>query len=78
MYIANSVHDYRTTVSIQQQHGSTHATAKSHFGNGRAYCNVLIRCLLNKANLRNHRWGELAATAVFLINRVPDMSIGRD
>ena len=34
------------------------------------------RCLLNKAQVAQHAWGELAATTVFLINHAPLKAIG--
>ncbi|MEP1340288.1 MAG: hypothetical protein ABJK46_00005 [Ekhidna sp.] len=38
----------------------------------------MIRCLLNEAKLPKHLWGELAATAVILINRLPHKAIEVD
>ena len=41
---------------------------------GRTIMNV-TRCLLNETNLPKTLWGEIAATAVFLINRLPHSGI---
>ena len=38
----------------------------------------MTRCLLNEGNPPKHLWGELVATAVFLINRLLHKAIGGD
>ena len=38
----------------------------------------MTRCLLNEAHLPKPLWGEIASTAVFLVNRLPHAAIGGD
>lgn len=38
----------------------------------------MTRCFLNEAKLPKRMWGELAAAADFLINRLPHMAIEGD
>ena len=38
----------------------------------------MTRCIINEAGLPKHLWGEIAATSVFLINRLPHKALKGD
>ena len=78
-YISSSFRDYCKTTGIQQQFTAPHTPQQNGISerDGRTIMDM-TRCLLNEANFPKHLWGELAAIAVFLINRLPHKAIEGD
>eukprot|EP00903_Cladosiphon_okamuranus_P012044 g11309.t1 len=68
-------HYYKTT-GIIQHFSSPHTPQQNGISerDGRTITNM-TRCLLNEANLPKHLWGEIAATSVFLVNRLPHKAL---
>ena len=75
-YIANCFRRNCKTTGILQEFISPH-TAKQNGTSERDGRTILIiiRCLLNEARLPEFLWGEISATAVFLMGRLPHRSI---
>ncbi|CAN0071549.1 unnamed protein product, partial [Sphacelaria rigidula] len=67
------------TTGIRQEFTSPYTPQQNGISkrDGRSILDV-TRCLLNESNLPKFLWGEIAATAVFLINRLPHTSIDGD
>ena len=78
-YIADYCRSYCKTTGIRQEFTPPYTPQANGLSerDGRTILNV-TRCLLNEANLPKTLWGEIAATAVFLINRLPHSSINGD
>ena len=78
-YIADYFRSYCKTTGIRQEFTPPYTPQANGLSerDGRTILNV-TRCLLNEANLPKTLWGEVAATAVFLINRLPHSSINGD
>ena len=78
-YISRSFRDYCKTTGIVQQFTAPYTPQQNGISerDGRTIMDM-TRCLLNEANLAKHLWGEVAATAVFLMNRLPHTAIGGD
>ncbi|CAM9312811.1 unnamed protein product, partial [Sphacelaria rigidula] len=77
--VADYFKKYCKTTGIRQEFTNPYTPQQNGISerDGRSILNV-TRCLLNESNLPKFLWGEIVATAVFLINRLPHTSIGGD
>ena len=78
-FVSSEFRHYCKTTGIVQQFSSPHTPQQNGISerDGRTIMNM-TRCLLNEANLPRHLWGEIAATSVFLVNRLPHKAIKGD
>eukprot|EP00752_Nemacystus_decipiens_P017171 g15384.t1 len=78
-YVSSDFRNYCKTTGIVQQFTSPHTPQQNGISerDGRTIMNM-TRCLLNEANLPKHLWGEIAATSVFLVNRLPHKALKGD
>ena len=76
-HISSSFRDYSETTRKQQQYPAPYMPQQNGIleRDGRNKTDM-TRCLLHQVNLPKHLWGELAATAAFLINLLPQKAIG--
>ena len=68
-YICKDFRQYCKSTGIVQQFSSPHTPQQNGISerDGRTIM-AMTRCLLHETNLPLHLWGEIASTAVFLIN----------
>eukprot|EP00903_Cladosiphon_okamuranus_P019947 g18331.t2 len=78
-FVNSEFRHYCKTTGIVQQFSSPHTPQQNDISerDGRTIMNM-TRCLLNEANLPKHLWGEIAATSVFLVNRLPHKALKGD
>eukprot|EP00752_Nemacystus_decipiens_P005704 g5162.t1 len=78
-FVNSEFRQYCKTTGIVQQFSSPHTPQQNGISerDSRTIMNM-ARCLLNEANLPKHLWGEIAATSVFLINRLPHKALKGD
>ncbi len=78
-YVNHDFQHYCKTTGIVQQFSSPHTPQQNGISerDGRTIMNM-TRCLLNENQLPKHLWGEIAATSVFLINRLPHKALRGD
>ena len=78
-FIAGYYREYCKTTAIIQQFSSPNTPEQNGLSerDGRTIMDI-ARCLLNGAALPKFLWGEMTATAVFLLNRLPNKTIGGD
>ena len=71
-YVNAAFRDYCKSTGIVQQFSSPHTPQQNGVSerDGRTIMNM-TRCILHEAKLPKQLWGEIAATSVFLINRLP-------
>ena len=71
-YANSDFRDYCKTTGVVQTFTAPHTPQQNGISerDGRTIMNM-TRCLLHEARLPKHLWGEIAATSVFLINRLP-------
>ncbi|CAB1109566.1 unnamed protein product [Ectocarpus sp. CCAP 1310/34] len=78
-YVNSDFRDYCRTTGIIQRFSSPHTPQQNGISerDGRTIMNM-ARCIINETNLPKHLWGEIAATSVFLINRLPHKALKGD
>ena len=78
-YTSGSFKEYYKSTGIRQQFSAPYTPQQNGVSerDGRTIMDM-TRCSLNEAHLPKTLWGEIASTAVFLINRLPHPAIGGD
>ena len=78
-FIADFSCDYCKNTAVIQQFSFPNTPKENDLskGDGRTIMDV-VRCMLNGAALPKCPWGKMPATAVFLLNRLPNKTIGGD
>ena len=78
-YISSRFRDYCKITGTQQQYTAPHTPQQNCISErDKRTMMDMTRGLLNEAKLPKHPWGELAAPAVFLVNRLHHKAIGYD
>ena len=75
-YVYSYFRDYCKTTVVVQTFTAPHTSQRNGISerDGRTIMNM-TRCLLHEARLPKHLWGKIAATSVFLINRLPHKAL---
>ncbi|CAB1104474.1 unnamed protein product [Ectocarpus sp. CCAP 1310/34] len=78
-YVNSAFRNYCKTTGAVQTFTSPHTPQQNGISerDGRTILNM-TRCILNEARLPKILWGEIAATSVFLINRLPHKALQGD
>lgn len=78
-YVNREFRDYCKTIGVVQSFTAPHTPQQNGISerDGRTIMNM-TRCLLHEARLPKQLWGEIAATSVFLINRLPHKALKGD
>ena len=78
-YVNSDFRDYCKTNGVEKNFTPPHTPQQNGISerDGRTIMNM-TRCLLHEAHLPKHLWGEIAATSVFLINRLPHKALKGD